>query len=207
MWIALTVLGVLALLVTVIWLLPVRVIIRNDDENNLILLYKFLFKTYGENPDPNDPIVKTLKKAGGVDKLEKQALQKNIRQEGLKNALSDTYKTIVDLLKEILELLRFSVATRLRIQIRCTGSDPAEAAIHYGQSCAATNIFLNVFGGLVKIRRRGCHIDISCDLEGSEPIFRYDVILTFRFGRVLAAFWRVAMEEVKREEAKKAQRK
>ena len=62
MWIVLIVIACLALLITVICLLPVKVLLKNDAQNPLILRYKFLGKTFGENPDPNDPIIKTLKR-------------------------------------------------------------------------------------------------------------------------------------------------
>ena len=52
MWIAIGIAGFIAVLITVILLLPVKVIIKNDENNELILRYRFLFKTYGENPDP-----------------------------------------------------------------------------------------------------------------------------------------------------------
>ena len=75
MWIALGIVGGLAALITVILLLPVKVIIRNDEQNELILRYKFLFKTYGEDPDPNDPIIKALKEASGVNRFQKRELK------------------------------------------------------------------------------------------------------------------------------------
>ena len=66
MWIALGIVGFLAALITVILILPVKVIIKSDGNDELYLRYKFLGKTYGEDPDPNDPIILMLKKAGGV---------------------------------------------------------------------------------------------------------------------------------------------
>ena len=58
MWIVLGIIGFLALLITVILLLPVKIILRNDDKEALILRYRFLGKTFGEDPNPDDPIVK-----------------------------------------------------------------------------------------------------------------------------------------------------
>ncbi|MBR2447526.1 MAG: hypothetical protein IKB29_00930, partial [Clostridia bacterium] len=75
MWIFLSVLLFLILLITVILLLPISVIIKTDQNDELILRYRFLFKTYGEDPDPNNPIIKTLKEASGISRLEKENLK------------------------------------------------------------------------------------------------------------------------------------
>lgn len=198
MWIVLAVIGFLALLITVICLLPVKVLLKNDKENALILRYQFLWKTFGENPNPNDPIVKTLKKAGGVDRLEKQNLQTSISNDGLKKTISDSYTTLIGLIREILFLLRYGVITRLHVYIRCTGEDAAQAAIHYGQCCSATYSLLNALNSYIKIRKRGSDLDIACDFLADAPVFRYDIVLQVRFGRVLAAFWRVVLAEAKR---------
>ena len=198
MWIVLAVIGFLALLITVICLLPVKVLLKNDEENALILRYKLLGKTFGENPDPNDPIVKTLKKAGGVDRLEKQNLQTSISNDGLKKTVSDSYTTLIGLIRELLFLLRYGVITRLHVHIRCTGTDAAETAIHYGECCSATYSLVNALNSYIKIRKRGCNLDIGCDFLGKKPEFRYDVVLQIRLGRVLAGFWRVVLAEAKR---------
>ena len=198
MWIALGIIGFIAALITVILLLPVKIIIRNDEQNELILRYKFLWKTFGENPNPDDPIVKALLDASGVSRLKKNKFQKNVKTEGLQKAVSDSYDMLIDLLKEVLGILKYLTITRLQIKIRATGDGPDEAAIHYGQCCAATYSLLNILRGLVKVKKRGCDIDVGCDLFGSEPVFRYEAVLVIRVNRVLAAFWRTVMAEAKR---------
>lgn len=207
MWIVLAVIGFLALLITVICLLPVRVIIKNDEQNELILRYKLLWMTFGEDPDPNDPIVKTLKKAGGVDRLEKESLKQSISTSGLKQTVSTSYDMVIDLLKEVVGLLKRCVITRLWVLIRCGGDDAAQSAIHYGQCCAVTYGLVNALRSFLKIRKRGCDLDIGCDFAGNASVFRYHIVLTVRVGRVLAAFWRIVLAEVKREKAEQLQRK
>ena len=90
MLIFLIILGILAAIITAILLSPVYVIIKNDKSNNLIILYKLLFKTFGENPDPNHPIVTALKKSTGIERLEKESLEKNIEDSGLSTTVSET---------------------------------------------------------------------------------------------------------------------
>ena len=59
MWIFLGILLFIATLITVILLLPVYIIIKSDENGELVLLYKFVGKTFGEEPDPKNPIVVT----------------------------------------------------------------------------------------------------------------------------------------------------
>lgn len=197
MWIALGILGGIAVLITVILLLPVRIIIKNDENNELILRYKFLFKTFGEDPDPNDPIVKALKTASGIDRLETKAIQKNIQSDGLHKTVSGSFSTLVDLLKELVGLLKRCKVTKLSVFIRCAG-DADEAAVHYGQCCTAVYSLLNLLRSFVKVRKRGCNIDVGCDFLGTESVFRYDAVLTILAGRVLAGLWRAVMAEARR---------
>lgn len=198
MWIVLTILGILATIITAILLHPVQVIIKNDEKENFILRYKFLYKTFGENPNPDDPLVKTLKKAGGVDRLEKVALQENIREEGLQKAVSDSYDALIALLKELLFLFKNCTVTKFDIKIRCAADEPDETAVQYGLCSAATHTLFSVLSSFLKVRQRGCNIDIDCDFYENNPIFRYCIVLSIPFRRVLAAFWRVVLTEAKR---------
>ena len=207
MWVALAILAFLALLITVIWLLPVKVIIKNDEENQLILRYVFLFKTYGENPNPDDPLIKMLKKAGGVERLESETLRRNVRADGLRKTVSQSYSALIELLKELVALLRICTVTKLNVKIRIAEEEPDQAAIHYGLYCAATNTLMATLQSFLRIRKRGCAIDIASDFMGSKPEFRYHAELVVRFGQVLAAFWRVALAEAKRAAAEQDQPK
>lgn len=198
MWIALGIVAFVVLLITVICLLPVKIIIQSDREELLTLRYKFLFKTFGEDPDPDAPIVAMLKKLSGVDRLEKEALGKSVSTGGLKRTVSGSYSVLVDLLKELVRLLKRCTVTRLHVYIRCGSGDAAETAISYGQCCAATDVLLNVLNGFLTVRRRGCSIDIGCDFCAEETVHRCEMVLAIRFFRVLAAFWRVVLAEAKR---------
>lgn len=198
MWIFLSILALLAVIITVILLLPVKVIIKNDENDILILRYRLLFKTYGEDPDPNDPIVKALKRAGGIDRLEKTTVQQNIHTDGLQKTLTQSYSLIIDLLKELLALLKKGTVSKLNICIQSADEDPADAAINYGIYQAATHTLVSVLQEFVKIRKRGRKINISCNFNAQKTFFRYHIVLNISFARVLAAFWRAAMAEAKR---------
>ncbi len=198
MWIVLLVLALLATIILLILVLPVKVIIKNDANELFILRYRLLFRTFGENPNPNDPLIKTLKKAGGIDRLEKAVIQKNIRTNGLQKTVSTSYDSLISLLKELLFLFKRCTVTHLKITIRSADGDPSEAAIQYGRYTAITHSFLALANSLLKIRKRNCDIDICCDYSTNKSLFRYEIVFAIPFARVLAAFWRVAMLEAKR---------
>ena len=198
MLIFLIILCILAAIITAILLSPVYVIIKNDKSNNLIILYKLLFKTFGENPDPNHPIVKALKKSTGIERLEKESLEKNIEDSGLSTTVSETCRILADLLKEIAKLLKYCTAKEYKLKIICSSDDAAETAVSYGKCCAAAFPLLGLFGSLMKIKKKGRNIDIRCDFTGKKELFRYKFVISVKLCHVLAAFLRVAITEAKR---------
>lgn len=198
MWIIFSILAILAIIIAIILLLPVKVIIKNDENNALILRYKLLFKTFGENPNPDDPIVKALLKAGGVDRLKKSNIQQNVKAEGLQQTVSDSYSALVELLKELVYLLKHCTIAKLTVQIHAADEDPSEAAVYYGIYTAATYTLLSALNSFLRIRKKNVNLDIRCVYHNAPALFRYHVVLTVPTYRVLAAFWRAVMEEVKR---------
>ena len=55
------VLAVILLIIAIALCLPVDVFIAADNKNGLKLLYRFLGKMYGEEPDPNN-VIRVLKR-------------------------------------------------------------------------------------------------------------------------------------------------
>lgn len=198
MWIALGIIAFLALLITVILLLPVRVLIWTDEAGELQLRYKILFKTFGENPNPNDPIVRALKRTAGLDRLEKKGVRQQVQQSGLSNTALQLCRIVLDLLLEIVSLLNHCTAKRFAVRVRCSGEDAAETAIAYGRYCAVLYPLRGYLGGVMKLRPRGEHIEISCDYNGGDEEFSLDLMLSVRLFRVVAAFFRVAFKEAER---------
>ena len=199
MWIIPAIPAFLAALIGIILLLPVKIILKNDENNPLIIQYKFLWKTFESDPDSDgNPIIEALKTASGLGRLEKENLETDVRSQGLQKTLSQSYSMIIDLLKELLSLLKHATVTRLHIMIRCTGDGPDKAAMHYGQCCTVTYGLVNGLRNLIKVRKRGIKLDLGCDFFGDKPRFRYEVILSVRVWFVLGALWRVVMAEAKR---------
>lgn len=198
MWIFLSILLFLILLITIILLLPISVIIKTDQNGELILRYKLLFKTYGEDPDPNNPIIKTLKEASGISRLEKENLKEKAQKTSYFATLSESFTLITALLKRLLALLRYCKIKTLKLHIICAEEDAAKTAIDYGRVCALAYPFLGFVHSNIRVRKKGEDINISCDYEAKKGDYTFEAILVVRFFRVLGAFFRAAYDEAKR---------
>ena len=202
MWIVLCILGFLAALIAAFLLLPIKLIIKNDEQNQFSLGLKFLFLTFGDqskskNKESNKSIAKAFLSATGIERLQTKNVQKNIENDGLKKTVSASFAMLTELLREIASLLRRCTVSRLHIKIRASGDDVDDAAIHYGQCCAATYSLLNILRSFLKVRKRGYNIDLGCNFF-EKSVFHYEVVLSFRVFRVLGSLWRIALAETHR---------
>ena len=195
MWILLGILLFLALVL----LLPITVIIKSDAEDAFYLRFKFLGKTYGgESADPDNPITKTFKSASGLSRLEKDSIKKNIQENNLLKALKENFVLIVDLLKELLGLVKRCRAKVFRLKIVCSDDDPAEASIKYGACCMLVFPLLDYLFSCIRIRESAKEIDISCDFEGGKCMFAFEAVLWLHLYQVLGALLRILISENKR---------
>ncbi len=198
MWIFLGIVAFLGALITIILLLPISIIIKTDQNGELIIRYKLLNKIYGEDPDPNNPIIKTLKEASGINRLQKENLKDKVKNTSFLNTLGESFTLIIALLKRLFELLRYCNVRVLKLHIICAEADAAQTAIDYGRCCALAYPFLGFIHSNAKVRKKGEDINISCDYESRKGDYDFELVLVLRFFRVLGAFFRVAYDEAKR---------
>lgn len=198
MWIFLGIVLFLAVLITVIWLLPIYVIIKTDQNGELFIRYRFLFKTYGENPDPNNKIVKTLKEASGLTQIEKNTINKDLKDLGFLENLSDTVSLLTTLIKGIVDLLHYATAKVFKLHIICAEDDAAQTAISYGKCYAIVSPVISLVNSIVKIKKRKFDVNIGCDYSGQNKKFEFETVLVIHFGRALSAFFRLAYKQAMR---------
>ncbi len=198
MWIFLIILFFIAILITAALMLPVYIIVRNDENNKLILRYKILFKTFGQESNPDNPIALLFKKSSGISQIQTQKIKTSIKKSGLFSTLSSTYNILISLLREIVKLLKHCTVEKLCLDIVCTGADAAEAAINYGKCSSLTYPFLGMVDVLMKIKRNKESVNISCDPLCSAQRFDYNIVISVRIFRLLAAFIRIAFKEARR---------
>ena len=198
MWIFLGIIAFIILLITVILLLPVYVIIKTDETGEVIFRYKILFKTYGENPNPDNPIVKALVKTSGLERLRKEQFKESARRGTVLDALGENVSLIVGLLKHLLGLLKRCKVKVLKLNVICAEGDAAETAIYYGQSCALVYPLVSFIHASLKVRKKGEKVEIICDYDGQESYYELETILVVRVFRVLGAVLRAGIDEAKR---------
>lgn len=199
MWIFLSVLGVIAVVITALLLSPVLVIIKTDENDELILRYKLLNKLYGENPDPKNPVVRALKKTSGISRLETDRMKTNLEEAGVYDTLKESIDLVLDLLKKIVQLLKKCSAKVFRLNIVIAEGDAAQTAISYGKTCAMLYPVLGLIYSIINVKKKGEDVSLNCDYEGKEGTIDLEIILSIPLYRVLGAFIRVVYKEALRQ--------
>ena len=190
MWIFLGIVIFLALLIVFFLSLPVYLIMKTDNEGKIKILFKFLHKTFGQAQNSNSSILKTLKKATGTENAEEKS--KKI------TSFVDLLDLIIDILKELLSLVKYCTAKKFKLKIVCADEDAATAAIKYGACCAAVYPLTGFLHSAMKIKKSGEDITVDCIYQNGKNEFLVEIILHISVFRILIAALKVLYREVKR---------
>ena len=193
MWIAL---GILALLITGILLLPVYVIVKYEHQDGFTVRFRFLGKLYGaEDGREENPIVKRLKAASGLSRLDqKQPEEKKNPVEVVKGKLA----LITDLFRAVKDLLKRVTVKKLKVKIVCADECAATAAVNYGLCYAVAAPVLGYLQSNLRIDPKGREIQIACDYTASKGSFFFETVLSVRIYRILLTLLQITKEEAKR---------
>lgn len=199
MWILWTILGVIALVITVILLLPVHLIVKNDDNNNLLIHYRFLGKVYGEVPKPDTSVIKSLKEITGITRAQEQISQGKLAEDTYQ-AVKELCDVLGDLLAELATVLRYCTAKVFRVRVVCAAENAADTAITFGKVSMLVYGLGTVAENLMHVRKRGKDLYVTCDFENGQKDLRYEFVICARMYALLPALFRLAMKEVQREQ-------
>lgn len=195
MWIFLSIVAVIAIIITIILLLPVYIIVRNDENDNMMIRYKLLFLTFGENSNPNNPVIKAVKKSVGIDIFEKQNLEKNLEDSGTVATARDTCRVLLSLLKEVVAILKYITVNKFDLNIVCVGEDAAKAAISYGTTCSVAYPVVGFINTAMNVKKNAQDVSITCDFDSKEEVLDYHLVISVRIFRLIAAFFRIVFRE------------
>lgn len=200
------VLGALVLLITVICLLPVYVYVYYDEENSLQLRYRLLWMVFGEEKNPNSPVLLLVKRLSGVAKFDSTgALKQTVSKGGVSHAAREIIEVLVSLLRQVVWLLPRCRLRKLELHALCAEAEPDAAAMEYGRLCAVVYPVVGVLDSIMPICRRRLKLDLRCDFEAEQSEFSLTAVICTHIGPVLLALWRVIWDEAKAEAARSTQ--
>lgn len=189
----------LAVLVTAVLLIPIKVMLKNDENNVFHVKLNVLFKTFTILPaPPKTKPVKAKKKPKATPKRNLDRFHKTIQKDGLIATVSDTVELLKTALGEIFNVVRHVHITKLQMQIVCVGRDAADAAIQYGRCCALVYPLAGFVHSLTTVNPKHERIDVRCDFLGDQETLRYDVHLSVRVSHLVAAILRFVWKESSR---------
>lgn len=198
MWIAIGIVGGLALIIAIILSLPVYVIAKTDDNDELMLRYRFLHMEFGEEPDPENPILLFAKEATGLAKTDSKALKSSVKQSGVVATVKDTCNILLSLLGQVAWIVKYCTLTKLELRVVCASDEAGDAAVNYGKCCAAIYPAVTTIHGIMNVRPRGEKIDVLCDFFTEESRVTYDIKLRVSVLCVLQAFLKIVFKEAMR---------
>lgn len=195
-----SILGFLALLITVILMLPVYVHLEGDESSEPVLYLKFLWLRIEQGDNPDSALVKAAKQIVGVSKFEDlKTIRKTLREESVSVTLKRFTDVLGELLRQVLVLLRQCTLHRVHIQALIASEDAAQAAMEYGAVCALTYPLFGYFKKLANMKKQALKCDFQCAYDHNNSTFSFNVVLSVRVLRILQALLRLIRENIRRE--------
>ena len=193
MWILYTILGI-ALVLGAALLLPVRLIIENEERDEFRVYYRVLGKNREfKSDDREDEKQKDSPITRVKEKLNKRSLSE------ASAAVRELFEILEMFLKELIPLIGRCRMELFRLQVVCGGEDAAATAITYGVAAAAIHGFTVAVDSVMGIRKRGKQLDLRCDFSGAPTKTRYKFVIRARVYRLLIAFLGLTMKQAARE--------
>ena len=181
------VLAVILLIIAIALCLPVDVFIAADDKNGLKLLYRFLGKMYGEEPDPNNVIIKGVKKAVGISHLGSvKAIKTTMESRGTAVTVKETADVLLAILNRVVWLLKYCKIIKCYIESINAGDD---AAIEYGTACAVIYPLVGYVESNFKVNKRKMKVNIVCDYLSDESSYSVDIVLRVKMFHIIRALF------------------
>ncbi len=191
-----TIIGILVLLIAIIFLLPVKFIIKNDDENRFYFRVKFLWFTFLK-PKKSKDKPQGVRKKMGIDGLELESLKARIKENGIVETSTVAVKIIKTVFLRLGGVLKHSRVDKFNFTLVCSSDDAASAAMRYGSCCAIVYPLLGFINSIIKVKPKNRNIDISCKYGGVSEMLRYDFLLSVRVVFLLIAALKLLCEYIK----------
>lgn len=186
LWIILGILALLALLLV----LPLRIYLKYDTDGGLRYRVKYLFLTLADSEAPEKPeqpvkkAAETEKKRSGSGAAAKLLsflgledvssaanAKKALKEKGLAETIRGVFCAVKALFSRISRLVCHGEFRRFDLRIVVGDTDCADAAMNYGELCAAVYPLLAFLESKLKFHRR--NVELRCDFsaESTEAVF------------------------------------
>lgn len=169
-----TILLSLIFLVGIIMLIPVKLILKSE-ENNLKILIKVLFFKI----DPNELSNEEEKQNKPQKKNEKKEFKERI--ENVKLIL----KKVKAVLKKLGSILRVMKLEKLNLKFISGGEDAVKSAINYGIACSVIYPVISHIQSAMKVRRKRVSIDVGCVFENVPYEFNFEAVISIKIFHLL----------------------
>ena len=197
MWIFWLILGVIGALIAAVLLLPIHLIIKNDENNNMLIRYRVLGMTFGEIPKPETPLEKSLKESTGIARAMERLSRRKLLEDTVQS-VKELCEILRDLFEELNNGLRRCTAKVFRVEVVCAEDNAADTAIAFGKVSALVYGLSAAVANLIKIRKRGRKLDVRCDFEGGKKQLRYEFVIMVRGHWVLSTLVKLMLKETRR---------
>lgn len=204
LWIFLGIIGFILSVAAAVLLLPVKIFITKHENEDFNILFKILgIKLDLEQDDKKDKgkirITEALKKATGVDRIDKNKLKHSVKNRGFFETVSQYSQIIIELIKEVGKLLHHCKVKKLYVKVVCAENDAADTAITYGRCCAVVYPLAGLAGSVMKVKKKGCQIGVFCDYTSGQGSFSLETIISVRLVHVLVALLKIIINETRRQ--------
>ena len=183
-------------IITIALSCPVIINAYIDENKKIKLLYKWIFFTFGQKPNPNSPIMSFAKKITGISRFESvENVGENIKSHGFSNTIKDFFTLVSNICKKIKYLLPHCKIHSLNLTVITADEDPQTTAMGFGVVCAAVYPVVGLLYSYTKPSKQSPDMNISCDFTTTDPVFDFNCTLSCSAFFILVAVLRLAFED------------
>lgn len=169
----------------IIFLSNISLKIQFDKEGVIVIRYLFLKFKYVIYGDKEIKLVKKKKVANFNKKKPVDNKQNNggyvseiYKKYGIVDGTAEILSIVQKLLSSLLNLLSKCTISKLNINLKVVGDDPADAAINYGAVCAVAYPFIGGLSAITNIKKP--NVNIFVDYDAHKPEFDFLLIIKLR---------------------------
>lgn len=177
--------GLIAI-ICIFLLLPVSILLKNDEQNNFIYKIKFLWFSFPQK-----------KVKSGKHIAEKPVKTEKPSEKSLMEKIKDSKELIIASIKEISSLIKKFTIKEFHLDILCSGKNAAETAIKYGACCSLVYPLTSFIDSLMKPKYKKQKINIRSNFESKEEHIKFELKLSVKIISLLIALIKIAIRKAK----------